>query len=507
MIIKQKINVFLILSIFFLGCTQNVSEPQVAASIEPENTKAPTILHKSPSLNLFVKTNDKMTLQLECNAKPDSEQQTVSYQWYEGTPENSVVIAEANQETIIIKRPIQKGIFDYYCKVTGTIPENGDGGIKSTEVICQFTAAFTGLPMVLINTPKNREITSKEEWLEDATISIKGATNDTWNFESVKTSIRGRGNTTWGQPKKPYAIKLNKKQKILGLPKHKRWVLIANYLDNSFMRNEMAFYFSETMGLGYTVHGKFIDLILNGEYKGLYWLGEAIKIDENRININEDEDYLIEMDVGYDEIFKFRSEIKNLPYMIKNDDSMTTQKITTLKNKINDLETLLYSSSIPDESYTQIIDIDSWARFWLTNELISNGELGHPKSCYFTYETASDTFKAGPVWDFDWAALDCWSGCYTKNTIYYDALFKSPAFVQKIQEIWNSKSPDINIDSKIEEMRSELAIAAEYDAKLWGVNHNPASIYFNNFNGHVDYLKEILNQKKSVIQQEIANSQ
>lgn len=319
----------------------------------------------------------------------------------------------------------------------------------------------------------------------------------------------------------------------MGMQKHKRWVLIANYLDNSFIRNSMAFYLSDLFGLDYTVKGEFVDLVLNGEYKGLYWLGEAIKVDENRVNIDdgnntmsdsEDKDYLLEMDVYYDEPARFKSSIKKLPYMIKNDDYIIDDnkeltsgghaRISRLMTKINNLENLLYPDfeegintndcSAPDEDYADIIDIDSWAKFYLVNELMDNGELRHPKSCYFTYESSTDTFKAGPVWDFDWAALATNHNVRLKNAIYYNALFKSPSFTDRVIEIWNDKSADIDIDTKIEELRTQLAVAAKYDAVLWGVNHNPVSITCDDFNGHVDFLKEALNHKYQMVQADVA---
>lgn len=383
-----------------------------------------------------------------------------------------------------------------------------------------------------VNTPDSVEITSKEVWTENATISLTGAEDSSWNFDEVKTSIRGRGNTTWGQPKKPYALKLDKKQKIMGMPKHKRWVLIANYLDNSFMRNEMAFYLSETFELDYTVRGKFVDLVLNGKYKGLYWLGEAIKPDENRVNINdgsknmsddEDKDYLIEMDVYYDETVKFKSSIRNMPYMIKNDDYMINDnneltaggqaRLERLQTKITNLETLLYpdfttgmdtnSCSAPDESYAEIIDIDSWAKFWFVNEIMSNYELVHPKSCYFTFKNTKDFFKAGPVWDFDWAALYQYSSCVLKNTIYYNALFKSPSFKERTKVLWGEYYSAIDIVSKIESMRNEIYVSQQYDTLFWGEHKDPSGIVRANFDAYVDFLKETLLKKLSIVNNDI----
>ena len=88
--------------------------------------------------------------------------------------------------------------------------------------------SYSGLPVVIIDTPNHATIPSKhEDWLEEATITVLNP--DGTEDYSGTTSIRGRGNSTWSFPKKPYALKLDKKAEILGMPKHKRWVLLANW--------------------------------------------------------------------------------------------------------------------------------------------------------------------------------------------------------------------------------------------------------------------------------------
>lgn len=461
------------------------------------------------------------------SCKAESECQPVSYQWYKCSDmsgSNAELISGATSNSYETPVFTEKEIRYYYCV----------SKINSEEKLSAVAAvAYTGLPLVKIETPDSAEISSKEDWLKDATLSIEGAELDSWNIsEPIMTSIRGRGNSTWVQPKKPYALKLDKKKSILGMPEHKRWVLIANYLDNSFIRNEMAFYLSEIFELDYTVHGKYVDLILNGEYKGLYWFGEAIKPDVNRVNINdgsknisddEDKDYLIEMDVYYDEPVKFKSSIRNLPYMIKNDDYMVDDennltsggeaRLERLQEKINDLERSLYPDfaqgmstndcSAPDESFSQIIDIDSWAKFWFVNEIMDNGELGHPKSCYFTFDSENNIFKAGPVWDFDWAALFQPAYCSLKDTLYYNALFKSPEFVSRVKELWNQYYGRIHIVSKVESLRDELKFSAELDGYIWGINHNPLGMVCNDFNEHINYVRNALSTKLDVVNADI----
>jgi len=471
---------------------------------------------------IFVSKNKSALLNIKAELKNG---EAPFYRWYKSKDgfevDDGVPVTEwstsSQYETPTIT---EKGIYYYFCKAASRIPENdNDSKIAVSDII---TVAYTGLPTLYVDTLGHKSIKSKKEWMKDATISITGALNDEWNISNVTTSIRGRGNTTWSQPKKPYALKLNNAQEILGLPAHNRWVLIANYLDNSFMRNEMAFYLSKLFELDWTVHGRFVDLILNGEYEGLYWLGEAILPDKNRVNINngsvdmtdsEDKDFLIEMDVYFDEAVKFKSP-KGLPYMIKNEDFMIDEnmkltsgglaRIERLKTKINNLEKLLYTKNrIPDESYSKIIDIDSWAKYWFINEIMTNKELQHPKSCYFTYDNTNNIFKAGPVWDYDWSSLNYSNKCLLKNTIYYDALFNSKSFQKRTIELWEKYYSSIDIASRIESMRSELSVAVQCDSEIWEEHADPSEIMRENFDAYVDFLKDLLIKRFAIVNSEI----
>lgn len=462
----------------------------------------------------------------------------ITYQWYEshGNSTNSgVALSDATDPTFEAPAFTQRGIHYYYCAATAATPS----GEKKTFLSNVASVAYTALPTLYVNTPDGIEITSKEKWIKNADISIVGADDESWNFENIETSIKGRGNTTWEMPKKPYALKLKQAREIMGMPAHKRWVLIANYWDSSFMRNAAAFYFSELFELGWTVHGQFVDLVLNGKYKGLYWLGEAIKVDKNRVDINdgnadmtddEDKDYLIEMDISFDESIEFKSGIRDFPYMIQNEDYMVDENdtITTggesrlerLQEKINDLERLLYPDftvvldtndcSAPDESYSEIIDIDSWVKFWFVNEIMDNRDSGLPKSDFFTFDSANNIFKAGPVWDFDLAATHRPISCQLNKTIYYNALFKSPKFITRTKELWHEYYDRIDIYMQIEEIENRIIVAAKYDAMRWTGHHDYINILQTNnnvkvFEEYVDFLKESIRQKITVVDSYIEN--
>ena len=126
------------------------------------------------------------------------------------------------------------------------------------------------LPMVTISTPDGQTVTSKEVYISNSLISVA-------EVEEATFGIKGRGNSTWSAPKKPYAIKFDKKTSLMSLPEDKSWVLLANYYDTSLLRNDLAFYMGHEMSiLDYTPHFYPVELTLNGEYKGIYQLGEKL---------------------------------------------------------------------------------------------------------------------------------------------------------------------------------------------------------------------------------------
>ena len=491
-------------------------------------TTSTSEIHITPEMNIAPR-NSSITLVCDTAKKSGS----IKYQWYE-TPDGSTAkgtaVAEATDRTFNTPVFSEKGIYYYYCTA-----DTGNSGTENSLLVSNVASvAYTALPVLYIDTPGGTEIKSKDDWLENITVSLAGASNKKWNFENIPASIRGRGNSTWENPKKPYAVKFDSKQEITGLQEHKRWVLLANYLDNSFIHNDTAFYLSRIFEMDWTPGGNFVDLVINGEYKGLYWFGEDVRVHKNRVNINDgddditddkDKDYLIEIDKYYDETVKFRSRVRDLPYMIKNDDYMTDEngeissggqaRLERLQEKINKLENLLYPGCKagdnthecpdPDESCLGTIDADSWIKYWFVNEIMGNMEILHPKSSYFTFDSAKNTLKAGPVWDFDLSMIKHHSSCILKKAIYYDALFKSPLFKARVKELWEKYYGEINVDSHIEVMRSKLAVAALYDTMLWGERDDPSGVNRENFDAYVDFFKESVMEKLSVVDANISS--
>lgn len=303
--------------------------------------------------------------------------------------------------------------------------------------------AYSNLPIVYLSTPDHVGITTKTTYVEKSTFVLANTENGKNDLiVSEGMNIKGRGNSTWGYPKKPYAVKFDKKQSVLGLPKDKSWVLLANWMDRTVMRNAVAFAIAKkTKSLKWTPNGEFVDVVLNGKFIGNYYLCEKIKISSDRVNITEIDNtkqvitegdeltggYLVELDSYYDEDYKFRTEPQKMPVNFKSpDEAVPQEQIDYLQGYFNNLESIIYSDDFPTETgnYADLIDVDSFIDWWFVQELTQNSEPNHPKSSYM-HKDRLGKLIAGPVWDFDWGTFKPNVTRFLDNTaIYYSALFR-----------------------------------------------------------------------------------
>ena len=261
------------------------------------------------------------------------------------------------------------------------------------------------VPTIRINTADGRAITSKD-YYKNATISIDGH-GIFPSMESTQVQIKGRGNTSWSWPKKPYRLKFAEKVKPLGMTKGKSWVLLSNYQTGSLMSNAIGMKAANLMGASAANHIVPVDLYLNGEYCGSYNLTEKVGFANNSVDLaDEDAAALLELDSYYDEPDgqKFRSTPYNLPVNVKEPDfSEGTTRLTLedISSSFNRFLSALYRG----QDISRYVDVEQLARFMMVNELTLNYELYHPKStfCYReSFESDTSKYVFGPVWDLDW---------------------------------------------------------------------------------------------------------
>ena len=259
---------------------------------------------------------------------------------------------------------------------------------------------LSAIPELTITTtdPSIAEIPSKDYYLE-GTLAVNGRGG--YEDYTGKTEVKGRGNSTWGYPKKPYRLKLNKKAEICGLGKAKNYVLLANHLDPTLMLNSVAFKIGRLLELPFTNHAIPVDVVLNGIYKGSYLLTEQIEVKENRVDLDENNSVMWELDSYWDDEPKFKSTAFNLPVMVKDPD-LTTEQFEYWKKDFNAFTTQFAKEPLEGNRYVDMIDIESVAKFLITFNLVHNMEINHPKSV-FLHKEGNGKYVMGPIWDFDWA--------------------------------------------------------------------------------------------------------
>ncbi len=254
----------------------------------------------------------------------------------------------------------------------------------------------------------------------------------------------------------------------------------------------------QKLNLPFTPEGTFVNLVLNGNYVGLYWFGEAIKTGDNLVKIDEETDVLLELDDYFDSKQRFRSAIKNFPYNIKNESDITTKRLKEIASEIKKIENRLYDSNgivktpLP-EDFGKGIDLDSFAGFFIVNEIMRNIDISFMKSCYFIFDGKSKTLFASPIWDFDSCLWENDTVSICKNNLYYDALFSLPAFLETVCEKLDSNAILFDeIASHLDSRTEELKEAATLDSFRWSEHPDVSGHYRGDFFDAVQFLKTAL---------------
>ena len=309
-----------------------------------------------------------------------------------------------------------------------------------------LTDQAKNVPRIDINIEGEKLVSSKDYYL-NAEIIIDGA--GVYPSMTDNVQIKGRGNSSWSRyewDKNPYRLKFAEKVKPFGLTKGKNWVLLANKQDGSMMTNAIGMKIAgvvETAGYNHIIP---VELYINGIYWGSYNFTEKVGFHNNSIDLEDDtQAALLELDTYYDEVYRFHSDIYQLPVNIKEpelDEQESSLDFTTIKDDFNAFERALAQG----EDIEKWLDIEYLARYLMVNELICNYEINHPKSTFLYKENYFDDSKYifGPVWDLDWAYGYEHGNRYCINdmlTTYY-----STAFMEASQFIYDLRYFNEEID-------------------------------------------------------------
>ncbi|MCP4977399.1 MAG: spore coat protein CotH [Maribacter sp.] len=336
---------------------------------------------------------------------------------------NSVPTFSTNAATVEINNEKQASAgspVDFRKAITYTLK-------SETGTFNEYTVDISwddALAHIYIDTEGGAPIVSKDEYVYTK-LAIDGQSKyDDRVFEfSDLARIKGRGNSTWSWPKKPYKIKLDSKESLFGLLPEKDWVLLADYQDGTHLLHAVAFKIGRLLEMPFTNTIIPVEVSLNGDYLGLYGLTEQVEVKTNRVNVGNDDGLLLELDQYYDEEWQFRSAAYNLPVMVKDPGLDTASELALIQSDFEAFEALVASDDFPNNNYLDYIDDVSIANYLIVCLLTSNEEINHPKSTYM-HKSATGKYAMGPIWDFDWAYGFEGTGRHFSN--YDKPLFWSP---------------------------------------------------------------------------------
>lgn len=416
----------------------------------------------------------------------------------------------------------------------------------------------SNLPIVVINT-NGQTILNDPKITADLGIIYNGigqrnSLTDAYNQYNGKIGIEIRGQSSQMFPMKSYGIELrladgsSNNQPLLGMPSESDWVLYAPYTDKTLMRNVLAYGISNSLGR-YAARCRYVELILNNDYKGIYVLMEKIKpgragiVKMKKSDIDGDAltgGYIFSLDkepnAWYSSFPALKSANQSFPhfsYVYPKETDIVAQQKAYIKKQVDDFETALNSSNFQDPliGVRKYADLNSFMDYFIVNEISRNVD-GYRLSSYFNKDRDSKNplIKAGPVWDYDLSFRNA-NYCNGSNVngwafqfndvcpgdgaglvpFWWEKLFTDSNYVKDLYKRWTQQRTSglktANLNQVIDSIVQLTDEARQRHFKRWPIlgqyiwpNPNPIP---NSYSEEISYLKVWLDQRLLWIDQNL----
>jgi len=394
----------------------------------------------------------------------------------------------------------------------------------------------TNLPIIVINT-NGRRIPDDPKMTAEMGVIYNGPgkrnnLSDPFNDYDGQIGIELRGNTSLDFPKKAYAMETRKSDgennnvSLLGLPEENDWVLYAPYSDKSLMRNVLTFKLARDIGR-WAPRTRFCELLLNGQYQGIYVLMEKIKIDKNRVNISKltesdtvgDEltgGYIIKLDWEDPKSSGWRSPIDGtlFHYHHPQKDNLLQEQKKYIKDFISEFEYALYGDDFkyPEKGYRKYMDVGSFIDYFMSVELAHNADSYRISTFMYKDRNSIDSLlHFGPLWDFNLAYGNqdegpfgtpyqwSWQIGLDDINFWWSRLLSDPAFKQQVVDRWFELRQDVLKTSRIltyiDSVAADLDEAEVRNFVRWPVLGEwvwPNVFIGETYQEEVDYLKNFI---------------
>jgi hypothetical protein len=419
----------------------------------------------------------------------------------------------------------------------------------TTQTVLSQTLTQTNLPIIRINTngrtiADEPKIDAKMEVIWQANNAINSVTDTNFHFKGT-IGIELRGSTSqFASDKKPYSIEirndagLDSSFALLGMPKESDWALTACSYDNSLIRDGIVYHLGSKI-MAYAPRFRFVELILNANYRGVYMLTEKIKRDKNRVNVSKMDvltqtgdnltgGYIIKLDKltgatsRNPQLFTSRisnnstnNNFTNYLYHYPKPDSLNAEQRAYISNAVLNFETVMNSPNYADSAtgYRKIINDTSFVDFFLMNELARNVDAYRLSTYLYKDKNSIDPrLKMGPLWDFNfsiggaaycqaeqtagWAfKFNSYGTCGTDYWLvpfWWQKLFDDIKFRALIRTRWRAHRTSELTNVKITSLIDSLSITLLKDpqtrnAQRWAIT--------SNYTNDINFIKNWLNAR------------
>lgn len=359
------------------------------------------------------------------------------------------------------------------------------------------------LPVVYVNTEGGAPIVSKEDYL-DATLWIdpmgtEGVEAFGSAAEPITLQIRGRGNSSWQKRKKPYKLKFTKKQKPFGFPKSKHFALLAHAGTQTYMQGETAYEIARVIGLGWVPRSYPVEVVLNGVNVGVYAFSETVRIDEGRLEINEqpenntdpatiDDGWLVEIDATIDtpQIVVCQNylgtEENPRRFTIKTPEVLSDVQLQWITEQLTDATHAIYNPDKLSGDWKEYFDLASLARYYIVQEVSCNFDAF--TSSTYMHHSSGGKWTFGPIWDSEWTwDPEVRNGTFWEELHRYYAgdddemyfptwiaeLWKYNEFRRIVLEEWEKFYPDylVKVRDFVDRFYAQTRAAYLVNGKIW----------------------------------------
>lgn len=429
--------------------------------------------------------------------------------------------------------------------------DNGQEEIHKLEVYdkkgqCRLSTtlqvlASENIPSLFVSVEAQKDLLKIEEFENKKYIEVGSAVmiDEEGNFlwQEELSEFKVRGNLTAAYEKKPFTFSFHEPREVLGMEPAMKWNLLANSTDGSYIRNKIIRDLAYESVDAYEPEGTFTELYLNGVYQGLYLLTEAVEIAENRIEIEPDENWFVEMELD----FRAREDETQIVtrqgqiFIVHSEYGVSKEDLKIIEERLNDVESALFAedgiSTVSGKSLAELIDLDSFAEAWLIEELSGDHDIGITSQFAYADKDEDSLWYSGPAWDFDGIMTNVNTPMYSvpealtsvvwmsrpeenKNqNRWMAAMWNYPRFRELVKEKYCSVFRDNyekELNDKIDGYVEIIKRAAVLDAFRWqeqrftwwftfpeGIDISEEGGYerFDTLDAHVDVIKDFMTRK------------